>query len=148
MKHYVLGFAFDKDRRLALIRKKRPDWQAGRWNGIGGHVEQDESCREAMAREFVEETGILIEAPHWRKVAIMSGRVNTEDEWSCHVYTVQDKSVSDACTQTDEDVRLVSCVSFKRIAHECIENLPALIEVCNMARDHTGAYPIVKFEYP
>jgi hypothetical protein len=36
---YVVGFAFDTDGRVALIRKNRPEWQAGRLNGIGGHVE-------------------------------------------------------------------------------------------------------------
>jgi 8-oxo-dGTP pyrophosphatase MutT (NUDIX family) len=148
MIRYVLGFGFDDHRRLALIRKKRPTWQAGRWNGIGGKVQEFEGCREAMAREFAEETGVLVEAPLWRKVAIMTGRVGTEDEWTVHVYTAQDRAIGDACTQTDEDVRLVSCVSFKRVAHECIENVSALIEICNMGKDHTGGFPIIKFEYP
>ena len=53
MKRYVLGFAFDpRMDRVMLIKKTRPAWQAGRLNGIGGHIEQDELSCEAMRREF------------------------------------------------------------------------------------------------
>lgn len=54
---YVVGFALDNHGRVALIRKNRPEWQAGRLNGIGGHVEPGETPAHAMAREFHEETG-------------------------------------------------------------------------------------------
>ncbi len=59
MKHYVLGFIFDQDRkRVLLIRKEKPDWQNGRWNGVGGKVESnDGSPLEAIQREGIEETG-------------------------------------------------------------------------------------------
>jgi hypothetical protein len=34
---YVLGFMFDEElRNVALIRKIKPKWQEGKWNGIGG----------------------------------------------------------------------------------------------------------------
>lgn len=59
MKRYVCGFMFSSDRyRVALIQKNRPQWQAGRFNGIGGHIEGDESPARAMRREFSEETGV------------------------------------------------------------------------------------------
>lgn len=143
MKRYVLGFAFDEHRRVALIKKNRPDWQAGRWNGIGGSVEEGETSKEAMAREFAEETGVLIEYPHWRRVALME----CPNVWECFVYTVQDKRISNVFTQTDEAVALFSCVAFKRIAPDCIENVPALIEICAMRRDHTNGIPFVRFQY-
>jgi 8-oxo-dGTP diphosphatase len=61
---YVLGFYFlsrgtPMDTPVVLlITKARPEWQAGKLNGIGGHVEPGEAPREAMTREFFEETGI------------------------------------------------------------------------------------------
>jgi 8-oxo-dGTP diphosphatase len=143
MIHYVLGFGFDSDRRVALIKKKRPEWQAGRWNGIGGKVELHETSREAMAREFYEESGVMIEAENWRKVDLME----CTNVWTCHVYTVQDKRIAQAFTQTDEVVGLFSCVAFKRIYPDCIENVPTLIEICAMRRDHTGSTPFVRFQY-
>jgi len=59
MTEYVAGFMFSEDKRsVALIRKNRPEWQKGKWNGIGGHVEPKENSHEAMIREFEEETGV------------------------------------------------------------------------------------------
>jgi 8-oxo-dGTP pyrophosphatase MutT (NUDIX family) len=85
---YVVGFAFDTYGRVALIRKNRPEWQAGQLNGIGGHVEtacersdhinsrHDAACRGhledpyvAMVREFEEETGRRVEG--WQKFVVM-----------------------------------------------------------------------------
>lgn len=54
---YVVGFALDEVGRVALIKKNRPEWQAGKLNGIGGHVEEGEHPLDAMRREFREETG-------------------------------------------------------------------------------------------
>ena len=57
-KHYVLGLVFnDISTRILLIEKLRPDWQKGRWNGIGGKIDGDETPSEAMLRESKEETG-------------------------------------------------------------------------------------------
>lgn len=56
--HYVVGFLFlDRKRQVVLIRKDKPEWQAGKLNGIGGKVEKGESAIDAMSREWKEETG-------------------------------------------------------------------------------------------
>jgi 8-oxo-dGTP diphosphatase len=56
---YVAGFLFDPaGERVALVRKGKPAWQAGRLNGIGGKVEPGEPPAEAMRREFCEEAGL------------------------------------------------------------------------------------------
>lgn len=58
---YVVGFLFDHDGdEVVLIKKNRPAWMKGLWNGVGGHVEDNETDYEAMVREFKEETGVLI----------------------------------------------------------------------------------------
>lgn len=54
----VVGFLFlDHCRQVVLIRKDKPDWQAGRLNGVGGKVEPGENFMDAMPREWYEETG-------------------------------------------------------------------------------------------
>ena len=65
MYRYVLGFLFNitKD-KVWLIKKNRPPWQAGRFNGIGGHIENGETPEMAIVREFREETGVFI--PVWK----------------------------------------------------------------------------------
>ncbi len=57
-KHYVLGLVFNcQEDKVLLIEKKRPDWMKGRWNGIGGKIEEEETPKEAMTRECMEEIG-------------------------------------------------------------------------------------------
>lgn len=64
-RHYVCGFAFTEDGRVLLIRKARPDWQAGLLNGIGGKVEKGETPTGAMMREFEEETDARVPMLFW-----------------------------------------------------------------------------------
>jgi 8-oxo-dGTP diphosphatase len=56
---YVVGFLFNRDlTQVVLIKKNRPRWQAGLYNGVGGKIEaSDKDYYEAMVREFKEETG-------------------------------------------------------------------------------------------
>jgi 8-oxo-dGTP diphosphatase len=69
-KNYVVGFVFCGDEVL-LIRKARPTWQAGRLNGVGGHIEAGETPEQAMVREFEEETGWRIEG--WEHFVTLTG---------------------------------------------------------------------------
>jgi 8-oxo-dGTP diphosphatase len=40
MNKYVVGFLFNSDtNKVCLIKKNRPQWQKGRLNGVGGHIE-------------------------------------------------------------------------------------------------------------
>lgn len=59
---YVLGFLIQED-SIVLIRKRKPEWQAGKLNGVGGKIEAGEVPYVAMCREFKEETGG--DAPNW-----------------------------------------------------------------------------------
>ena len=40
--------------------KKSQDENAGKWIGIGGHVEENEAPEEGMRREIAEETGLTV----------------------------------------------------------------------------------------
>ena len=69
---YACGFLFSADRsRVLLIRKRRPAWQAGKLNGLGGKIEPGESPLDAMRREFREEAAVDI--PDWHEVLTLSG---------------------------------------------------------------------------
>lgn len=69
---YTLGFAFDgAQRNVLLVEKKKPAWQAGKLNGIGGKIEPtvDVTLEDAMAREWDEECnrpGLAVVHPEWR----------------------------------------------------------------------------------
>ena len=70
MKEYVVGLAFNKaGNRLLLIEKQKPEFLKGKWNGLGGSVEEGETYHEAIAREVHEEAGILISPSKWEEFA-------------------------------------------------------------------------------
>jgi len=73
MKSYVLGFMFDlKCESVVLVRKKSPAWQTGKWNGVGGKIEDGEIPFLAMSRECMEETGYKKGSLGWDAVAIFT----------------------------------------------------------------------------
>ncbi|MEA2707624.1 MAG: 8-oxo-dGTP diphosphatase [Phycisphaerales bacterium] len=72
MRTYVCGFLFSPDRtRVLLIRKRRPAWQAGKLNGVGGKIEPGESPLQAMRREFREEA--QLDLADWQEILTLSG---------------------------------------------------------------------------
>jgi len=60
MRSMVVGFVFC-DNKVALVRKKRPEWMSGLLNGVGGGIESfDKTPLYAMIREYKEECGVEI----------------------------------------------------------------------------------------
>lgn len=72
MKRYVLGFYLTPD-GVVLIKKTKPDWQRGKWNGIGGSIEAGETPLQAMVREFAEEAQLLTTYRQWTQLFTLSG---------------------------------------------------------------------------
>jgi len=102
MTEYVLGFVFDaQEQNVALIQKKHPEWQKGKFNGLGGKIEFGEYPLQAMIREFKEESGVFIEANFWTNFAKIEGK-----DYRVWCYKVSDELVFGIKTQTDEKVGL------------------------------------------
>lgn len=93
---FVVGFLFDDEGKVALIRKEKPAWQKGHLNGIGGKIEPGEEPLKAMRREFLEETGAGV--LEWRLFRIL--RLNTGG--SIYFYVAHGKR--DIQTTTEEKV--------------------------------------------
>jgi mutator protein MutT len=56
MKTCTLLFLVKNDEILLAMKKR--GFGAGRWNGVGGKVEQDETIEQALVRECQEEIGV------------------------------------------------------------------------------------------
>ena len=98
---------FDGNRsRVVLIKKKRPAWQAGLFNGAGGMVEAGEREIDAMVREFKEETRVDTHPSYWTKFCTLNGEAFTVSVY----WAASDVRVSEVETCTDEEVRCF-CVS-------------------------------------
>lgn len=124
MKRYVVGFMFDDEmRNVCMIRKNRPDWQAGLLNGVGGRIELFESSIEAMKREFREETGVCTIAESWEHVCTLRFPY-AEIEFFAAKSTY---FFSRAETKTDEEIVKVPLIHFCSYNH--VENIPHLINL-------------------
>jgi len=85
----VLCFLVDQHRILFAMKKR--GFGVGRWNGVGGKVEEGETIEEALVREAQEEIEILIAPSDLRKVAVQefSFKDRPDYEQICHVYMTE-----------------------------------------------------------
>lgn len=127
IKKYVLGFAFSRSgNQIVLIKKDHPEWQKGKWNGVGGSIE-DETPIGAMVREFKEETGVDTEYQMWQKIGIIKG---VGYEVLC--YKMLSNVIYQCKTTTNEEIKIFDSVD---IPLNCIDNLFYLVP---MALDSLG----------
>ena len=117
MNAFVVGFLRETN-KILLIRKKRPAWQAGSLNGVGGRIKAKEKPIVAMRREFEEETGLVIR--DWTKSAKLRGR-----DWIVHVFFACGP-IHKARSITDEEV-LVAYID--RLPRNVLPNLHWLISL-------------------
>lgn len=126
---YVLGIQFSASGgKVVLIRKRRPDWQAGYFNFVGGHIEPGETPDVAVRREFEEETGVKQTTVCWRPVCILFPNEYVE----LHVFksfTIQSEQVK---TVTDEEVGLYDLPFDPNVVDKVVYNVPALISLALM----------------
>lgn len=123
MENYVLGFCFSEDRSdVALILKNKPEWQKGFLNGIGGKIEKNEAPIDAMIREFLEETGVVIS--DWNK----AGRL-ISDSFCVHIYASVTDNVYNVKTMESEEVGLYALRDLNTLLN-VIPNLYWIIPAC------------------
>ena len=94
---YVNGFMIHRNtKRVLFIRKNRPAFQAGKWNGIGGKIEAHETRYQAMVREFEEEAGVKTQEQDWEHTITLQGRDFVVYFFRCFVPAFPDyRSVTD-----------------------------------------------------
>lgn len=82
----TLCYIEQDEKYLMLLRnKKKVDVNKGKWIGVGGHFENDESPEECVLREVYEETGLTLTDYRLRGIITF-----TSDKWDTdymHLYT-------------------------------------------------------------
>lgn len=121
---YCLGFAFTDGWSVALIKKARPLWQAGKLNGIGGVVNEYESACVAMIREFKEETTMQTTEEDWDGFLLMEF---PDTKVQIFVFRAFFESLAQVRTPKGSD-EPVSVVHYSMLDYnDCIYNLRTLI---------------------
>jgi 8-oxo-dGTP diphosphatase len=117
----TLGFIFTPDlQQVLLILKNRPDFAAGKYNGVGGKHEGDESDQACLTREVWEEAGISIPEENWLTV----GHIEWSSWDGAVLTTVWHENANKVVSQTDEPV---SWHSVNNLPTNCMTNLYWLI---------------------
>ena len=84
----VLCYIEKDNSYLMLFRnKKKEDINKGKWIGIGGHLEQNETKEEALLREVKEETGLTLNSFIYRGEILF---VNNDFKEVMYLYTSSD----------------------------------------------------------
>lgn len=129
---FVVGFAFSYNRmNVTLIEKdgRRFPWMKGRLNGIGGMVEQVETPQRAMAREFYEETGVLIPVSSWKYKGKFYGLDKERDlDYLIRVFVTFTDEIFNVTTKEAEKVSVVGVPTL--YDHHLMPNLKWLIPLC------------------
>lgn len=81
LRQVTLGFLI-RDNQLLLAMKKR-GFGAGKWNGVGGKLDKDETIEETSKRETMEEIGVVIEEQEI--VAKINFHFKNKPEWDQQV---------------------------------------------------------------
>lgn len=118
---YTLAFIFSSDlQKVLLITKNRPEYQAGKLNGIGGKIEAGEEPLDGMIREVREETSLEIPETKWQFAGSIEGL-----DWKVWTYiTIYPGELADAISVTDE---AVVWYDVDRLPSNCMDNLFWLI---------------------
>jgi 8-oxo-dGTP diphosphatase len=124
MDKFVVGFAFNMTKtKILLVKKRRPKWQEGCLNGIGGKIEDGEQPFDAMRRETLEEAGLELE---WVYRGIMTGINNDGEPFECHIFYAYSNQILQFKQIEDELLGLYSPLTFHQY-HKYISNLRYLI---------------------
>lgn len=142
MKKYTIGILFTPDfQNVLLIQKNRPDWQKGRLNFPGGHIEEGETPRACIVREIKEETDLYIPADGWKYI----GRIQSET-YLVEVFTGVCDNMTLVQTMTDE---IVSWYHIDPLPSNIISNIkwlvPFAVNVHNQGKN--DALVFGQFEY-
>lgn len=142
VQRYSVGFCFAYGKsHVVLIRKNKPDWQRGKLNGVGGHVEKGEKPIECMVREFHEETGVKTYERDWKQFA---KKVGTDFEVNFFA-TANGAAYSLAHTTTEEGIEHWNTSELSEF--ETVPTLQAMILLARHALDYGDISSIVmKYE--
>jgi ADP-ribose pyrophosphatase YjhB (NUDIX family) len=77
-----------KEGEVLLAMKKR-GFGVGKWNGVGGKVQDGEDIKTATIREVKEEIGVDIDINNLKRVATIQFSFTDNPTWNneCHIFT-------------------------------------------------------------
>ena len=84
MKSVTLCFCFSEGQVLLAMKKR--GFGAGKWNGYGGKVLENETLRSAAVRELEEESGLVACEEALEQVGLIRFYFDGSQLFECHVF--------------------------------------------------------------
>ncbi|MFL5579661.1 MAG: NUDIX domain-containing protein [Gemmatimonadaceae bacterium] len=132
MKRYVLALLYTPDRRrVALMRRTHPAWQAGRVNALGGKLQDGETPAVAVRREVREESGADVPEAAWEEILVWE-----DPAYSMHALRAIHAAAESVRTMEDQEVFLAPVDA---LPPEAVDNLRWLVP---LALDRDVAVPL------
>jgi ADP-ribose pyrophosphatase YjhB (NUDIX family) len=127
----VGAIVFDADGRVLLVQRGKPPGE-GLWSVPGGRVEPGESLEQAVAREVLEETGLVVEVgPHAETIT----RIGETYHYEIHDHVAR---VLGGTLTAGDDARDVRWASAAELA--ALPTTEGLLPVVERARATYGAW--------
>ncbi len=111
-------------KQVLLQHRGQTEMLANKWDCISGHVEAQETVRQAMVREVHEELGIHIQADDLAFVGLTHLRLDDETTYY-NIYLTTDRFVgTPQIMETDkhDDLKWVNLTDLPTMANEIVQN--------------------------
>ena len=86
MKNTTLLFLYKPEQEQILLAMKKRGFGKGRWNGVGGKLQGDESIAEAVIRETEEEISVRVRPDDLTQVATLDFSFLHAPDWDQQVH--------------------------------------------------------------
>ena len=86
MKNTTLLFLYKPEEKQILLAMKKRGFGKGRWNGVGGKLQGEETIREAVLRETEEEISVRVHPANLTQVAILDFSFTHAPDWNQQVH--------------------------------------------------------------
>lgn len=127
----VGGIVFDEDGRVLLVQRGKPPGE-GLWSVPGGRLEPGETIEAAIAREVLEESGLVVEVgPHVETLE----RVGEDYHYVIHDHVAR---VRGGTLSAGDDARAVTWSTAAELA--TLPTTEGLLPVVERARATYGAW--------
>jgi 8-oxo-dGTP diphosphatase len=91
----TLGYVLSPDQRSVLMvhrNKRESDSHLGKYNGLGGKMQEDEDVLSCMKREIFEETDLVVEKLTLRGTVNWTGFGPREESWLGFIFVITEYS--------------------------------------------------------
>lgn len=118
-----------KDNQILLAMKKR-GFGAGKWNGVGGKIEADETIEQALIRECQEEIGVT--PTEWKQVAELDFVQDVKsDPWHMYVHAYISESWEGEPAESEEmrpEWFAIDAIPYEKMWDDDIYWLPKVLD--------------------